>query len=249
MIQRRILKALGLLLLLPLWVSGQELPQADELIAGYVEAIGGRDAHSDPTSIRTSGAMSLPGMGIDGDFELLQIPDLGSRMTSSIPGMGELMVGFDGEVGWSMNQMTGPQLMQGEELEQMQERSLLAATLRDAEAVPERETVEAIEVNGEACYRVRLTWRSGRESFDCYSAETGLLLRSEDVQVSDMGEVPTVTEYHDYAEFHGMILPTRMVQQTMGMEQVLEIQSVEVDDAGPEALEPPAQIRTLLEGN
>ncbi len=225
-----------------------DLPDADELIAQYVEAIGGRDAHADPASIRTSGTMSIPGMGLEGEFELIQIPDVGSRMNSSLPGLGEIMAGFDGEVGWSLNPMAGPQLMEGVELEHMHERSLLAATLRDPEVVLERETVEEVEVDGQPCYRVRLVWASGRQSFDCYSTETGRLVRSEDVQVSEMGEVPTVTDFSDYREFHGMMLPTRMVQRTMGMEQVLEITSVAVDDADADDLAPPAPIRTLLEG-
>jgi hypothetical protein len=237
------------LLALPHPIHGQELPDADDLIASYVEAIGGSEAHSTPTSIRTMGTMSLPGMGIEGEFELLQLPDVGSRMISTIPGMGQLMVGFDGEVGWSLNPMTGPQLMASEELAQMRERTLLAATLRDREVVRERETVERIQVEGEPCYRVRLVWASGRETFDCYAVDSGLLLQSEDVQVSDMGQVPTTTRYADYTDFHGMVLPTRMIQETMGMEQILEIESVVLDDAGPSDLEPPAQIQTLLEGD
>ena len=228
--------------------DARDLPDADELIARYVEAIGGRDAHADPTSIRTSGAMSIPGMGLEGEFELIQIPDVGSRMNSSMPGLGEIMAGFDGEVGWSLNPMAGPQLMEGAELEHMAERTRLAATLRDPELVLERETVDEVEVDGRPCYRVRLVWASGRESFDCYSTETGRLIRSEDVQVSEMGEVPTITEFSDYREFRGMVLPTRIVQRTMGMEQVMEITSVTVDDADADDLTPPAQIRTLLEG-
>ena len=228
--------------------DARDLPDADELIARYVEAIGGRDAHADPTSIRTSGTMSIPGMGLEGEFELIQVPDVGSRMNSSMPGLGEIMAGFDGEVGWSLNPMAGPQLMEGAELEHMEERSRLAAPLRDPELVLERETVDEVEVDGRPCYRVRLVWASGRESFDCYSVETGRLIRSEDVQVSEMGEIPTVTDFSDYREFHGMMLPTRMVQRTMGMEQVMEIISVTVDDADADDLAPPAQIRTLLEG-
>lgn len=244
-----LLLSVPVLVSVPALASAQELPEADELIQSYVEAIGGEEAHGTPTSIRTAGTMSLPGMGIEGEFELLQIPDVGSRMVSTIPGMGELMVGFDGQVGWSLNPMTGAQLMEAEELAQMRERTQLAATLRDPELVTERETIEEIQVQGEACYRVRLVWASGRETFDCYATDSGLLLQSEDVQVSDMGEVPTTTRYADYAEFHGMVLPTRMIQETMGMEQVLEIREVSIDDADAAELDPPPEIRTLLEGD
>ncbi len=46
-----------------------------------------------------------------------------------------------------------------------------------------------------------------------------------------------------------MILPTRLLQSTMGIEQILEIREVTVDDAGRDALTPPTPIQTLLEGN
>ena len=235
-------------LMVPVPSVAQDLPAAHVLIERYVEAIGGRDAHLAPASIRFSGTLSIPAMGLDGSFELLQIPDVGSRMSSTLPGIGDLMVGFDGEVGWSVDMLTGPQLMEGDELEHMRERALAAASFRDRKLVPERETVGRVELDGDICYRVRLVWISGRETFDCYDPETGLLLRSEDVQVTEMGEIPSVTRYSDYQEFHGMVLPSRMVQSTMGIEQILEIRDVTVNDADPGALEPPAAIRTLLEG-
>ncbi len=183
--------------------TAQELPDADALIERYVEAIGGRDAHLAPASIRFSGTLSIPAMGLTGSFELLQIPDVGSRMSSSLPGVGELMVGFDGQVGWSVDMLTGPQLMEGDELEHMGERALAAAAFRDRALVPERETVGTLQLPEGACYRVRLGWRSGRETFDCYHRESGLLLRSEDVQVTELGEIPSVTDYSYYREFQG----------------------------------------------
>lgn len=227
---------------------GQELPDADDLIAAYVEAIGGREAHASSTSIRTRGILEMAAVGIEGEFELLQIPDVGSRMRSVLPGMGEMRVGFDGEVGWSMNQVAGPELMEEEEMEQIRERTLLAATLRDPEVVPERETLEEVRMDDRPCYRVRLIWASGRETHDCYSTADGLLLRSEELQVTSMGRVPTTTEFSDYREFSGLILPTRIVQETMGMRQVMRIREVILDDADPRELEPPAEVRVLLEG-
>lgn len=223
-----------------------DLPPARDLIDRYVEAIGGRQAHARPTSIRSVGSLSMPTMGLEGEFELLQLPSRGSRMRTVIPGLGEMLVGFDGEVGWSVNAMTGPSLMEGDELEQVRERSLLEAALRSPEVIAESETVERTEFGETACWRVRLVWRSGRETHDCYALETGLLVASEETQASATGEVPVVTIYADYREFHGMNLPTTLRQSTMGIEQVMEIHEVFVDDADPSALEPPPAIRVLL---
>ncbi len=238
---------LGILVGAPTGLVGQDLPPAEELVRGYVAAIGGEEVHRQATSVRTSGTITVSGMGLQGEFELIQITGVGSVMTTNIPGIGEMRVGFDGEVGWSINDVTGPALMEDEELEQIRERSLLEATLRSAEVIDEMETVERTEVNGRACYRVRLVWASGRESHDCYAVEGGELVASEDLQVSAMGEVPVTSVFEDYRNWEGMRLPGRIRQQSMGMEQVMEVRTVVIDDADRSALELPATIRTLLD--
>lgn len=251
---RRLLALAGLTVLgLPLVAlesAGQEpesLPSARELIHRYVEAIGGREAHASPASIRSSGVLRMPAMGVEGEFELLQIPSVGSRLHTVLPGMGEMRVGFDGEVGWSVNDMSGPSLMEGDELRQIQERSLLEAALRSPEVIRDARTVERTQFDERECFRVHLTWASGRETHDCYAVETGLLVASEESQVSPMGQVPVLTVYQDYREFHGMNLPTRLVQTTLGLEQVMEIREVVVDDGDVGDLEPPPEIRVLLD--
>jgi hypothetical protein len=234
------------LVLVALPVAGQDPPEADDLIQRYVEAIGGRDVHLAPSTLRTTGSVALVGLGIQGEFEVVQsLPD---KMTFriTIPGIGEQARGFDGEVGWSVNPMVGPMILQGTELDQMREGAHVLGMLRDRQLVPERETVGLAEYEGEACWRVRIVWASGRESFDCYSRESGLLIASEDTQATPMGELPVTTLLSEYREFDGMLLPTRMLQRAMGQEQVIRVSSVEVDSVEPSEMEPPAAIRTLL---
>jgi hypothetical protein len=236
------------LLMGPGLAEAQELPPADELTRAYVAAIGGEEAHRSATSIRTAGTITVAGMGLEGEFELTQIVGVGSIMKTNIPGIGEMQVGFDGEVGWSLNQVTGPSLMEDVELQQIRERSLLEATLRSSEVIEERETVERTEMNGRECYRVRLVWKSGRESFDCYAVDGGELVASQDVQVSAMGEMPVMSYFEEYRAYGGMRLPARIRQQSMGMEQIMQVREVIVDDADRSVLDLPPQIRTLVGG-
>ena len=181
--------ALSFSLWLALPAAGQSLPAADQVIEAYVEAIGGRDAHLATESLRSTGTIEMPAMGIRGEFEVVQLPPDRIVTRIELPGVGQILSGFDGTVGWSVNPLTGPMIMEGVELAQARERASLLAGLRDPEIVPERETVETAEYDGEACWRVRLRWRSGRETFDCYSEATGLLIASEESQVSPMGEI------------------------------------------------------------
>ena len=225
----------------------QPLPAADRVIDAFVQAIGGRAAHLSPTSIRSSGVIEMPGMGIRGEFEVLQFAPDQMMTRVVVPGVGEILSGFDGEVGWSVNPLTGSMVMEGGELAETSERANILAGLRDREVIPERETVELSEYDGEGCWRVRLVWLSGRESFDCYSQDTGLLIASEDSQTSPMGILGVVTRFSDYREFHGMILPTRLVQSSMGQVQEMLVREVEIDRLDAYALAPPPSIRTLLD--
>ena len=229
-------------------LQGQALPNADEVIGTYVEAIGGREAHTSHRSIRSVGSISMPGMGLQGEFEVLQIAPNEMVTRVQLPGVGEILSGFDGERGWSVNPLTGPLVLSGSELAEARERADMLAALRDRSIVPGRETIELAEVDGEACWRVKLRWLSERESFDCYSEITGLLLASEDSQTSSMGEIRVVTRFSDYREFHGMVVPTTLVQTSMGQTQEMSVRDVYVGDVDAAELAPPPSIRTLLGG-
>lgn len=239
--------AAALLLLLPATLEAQDPPPADELIDRYVELIGGEELFSS-TGSHTTGSISMPAMGLQGTFEIYQSPPDQMVMHMEIPGVGEILQGYDGEVGWSMNPIMGPQLMEGAELDQTREQAVIAASLRDESVIPGRETIGQSEYEGEACWEVQLTWNSGRESTDCYSIESGLLIASEMTQASTMGEVQATTIYQDYEEFEGRLLPTRMIQRSAGQEQILTMDHVEYREIDPAQFELPDAIRTLLDG-
>ena len=237
---------LALLALVPITpLQAQDLPDADELIDRYVELIGGKDAFAETGSL-TTGTISMPAMGLQGTFEIYQSTPDQMVMRMELPGIGEIQQGYDGEVGWSLNPIMGPHLMQGAELAQTREQAVLAASLREPSVVPGRETVDESEYEGEACWVVALTWASGRESTDCYSKESGLLVASETTQASPMGEISATTIYRDYRDFDGRLLPSRMIQRSSGQEQILSVDQVEYRDIDPEEFALPAPIRTLV---
>ena len=246
--------ALAPVLAMGLWalsvspVQAQDAPPADEVIARYVEAIGGADAHTTPRSIRTSGVVAMPGLGLEGTYEVLQLLPDRSLTRVTIPGIGEILSGFDGVSGWTVDPLVGASLMEGAELAQTKERANILATTRDPSLVVSRETVELSDSDGEACWRVRLVWVSGGESLDCYSRDTGLLLASEDAEVTPMGELLVTTRFSDYEPFYGMVLPTRLVQSAMGQVQELTVNAVVLDDVEEAELAPPPAIRALLDG-
>ncbi len=230
--------------------TGQDaLPPAHEIIERYVEAMGGRDAVLGHTSSRSTGTFSMPAAGITGTLLAKHaVPNL-SLVRVEIQGLGTSITGFDGEVGWSMDPNLGARILEGDELAALSEGSTHLAGVRDASLFQERETVELGEMDGEACYRVRLLWNSGRETADCYSVETGLLVGSVARQTTPMGEIDVVTLFSDYRETDGVLSATRMRQQMLGQEQVMTLDAIEFDVVDPSAFELPEAIRALLGGH
>jgi hypothetical protein len=143
--------------------------------------------------------------------------------------------------------MQGPRIVTGRELDAIREESSFGASSRQGPNVASAETMEKTEMNGEPCYKVKVTWKSGRETFDCYSVASGLLIASVGKQESPMGTVEVTNLISDYKDFGGQKIATRLTQQVMGNEQVLIINTVDYDAADAASFEMPAAIKALAE--
>ena len=229
-------------------VAQGDLPPAADLIDRHIEAVGGRDALLAPAGSHSVGEFSMPAAGLKARMEVFATSDP-LRMLSviEIPGLGTIQQGYTGEHGWSVDPNLGARLLEGKELAAIKEGGSNEGALRDPSLFTERTTVERTEVEGEACYRVRLVWKSGRETFDCYSVERGLLIASESNEETPMGTIPVVTLLREYQQFGEIMSPTRIVQRMMGQEQVMTIETVEYGEIELEKFVPPPAIQTLIE--
>lgn len=246
----RSLPAIALTLLVAAPLAAQApagLPPAKDLIAKFVTATNAGPVMAKHQSVRTKGRFEMAAAGVSGDLEISEARPNKSSMRISIPGMGQIEQGFDGTTAWSINPMQGPRLLTGRELDAVREESGFGASSRQGPNVASAETVEKAEMNGESCYKVKITWKSGRETFDCYSVASGLLVATIGKQESPMGTVEVTNLISDYKDFGGQKIATRLTQQVMGNEQVLNISTVEYDAADPAAFEMPAAIKALAE--
>jgi hypothetical protein len=210
--------------------------------------MGGTNALAPHQSMHTVGQFSMPAQGLTADFETFSARPNRSAMRVAIAGLGEIRSGFTGNVAWSLNPMEGPRIMEGRERDQSAEESVFESTLRLPTVIESAETVERTRIGGRECLKVKLVWKSGRETHDCYSEETGLLVGSLARQESSMGVLETVTLYEDYRKFGNVLMPARITLQVMGIEQVITINDVRFDAVSDDAFSPPAEIRALIGG-
>ena len=222
------------------------LPPADQVIEKYIAAMGGRAAVSKHSAYRAKGTFEMPAAGIKGDFEAVHARPNRMAMKMNIPGMGEIYQGYNGTVGWSVNPMQGPRLIEGKELEHLAADADFDNWFRGSANVASRETLEKTEMAGQPCYKVRIVFKSGMENHDCYHTETGLLVATTMKRESPMGTMEITSFMEDYKDFGGVKYPTRVRQQMMGQEQVMTFTSLDFGAVEPSAFEPPPAIQTLL---
>jgi hypothetical protein len=238
---------LAALVLAPAAAAQAPLPPAQQLVDRYVQAIGGRDAYHAHRSVRMTAKFELPAMGMSAEMTSMQKQPNMMRQVVTIPGMGEMQSGYDGDVAWTLDPMQGARLLDGAELQQARDQSAWGAATRDRELIQEMQTVERTEVAGTACYKVRIVWKSGREQHDCYATDTGLLMATMTRQESQMGQIEVQTRVMDYKEFGGVKMPTRIMQEAGPQQVIITIGDVEFDTVTAEELAPPAQIKALKE--
>jgi hypothetical protein len=221
-------------------------PTADAVIARYVEAIGGRQALESMQASRTVGTFEMPAAGVRGDLEVVTARPNLNHTSISIPGLGTITSGFDGTTAWSVNPMTGPRVLTGTERAQTVEQGEFDAMYRDPRLFQSIEMLGTREVDGETCHEIRFVWNSGRESRDCFSENTGLIIQSISSVESPMGSMEITNRMDDYREFNGVRFPTRVSQSVMGQEQIMTITGVEFEPIAQDAFTPPAEIQAIV---
>ncbi len=230
------------------WTQGEELPSGREVVDRYIKAVGGEKAIRAVNGQHMTAVMEIPAQGISADMNIYTAPPNLMLVKIEIPAMGSISSGYDGEVGWSNNPMTGPMLLEGRELDQRRQQADALASLYPEHLIASLETVEKTEFHGQTCYKVKVTTTSEEEYFDYFDVESGLIAGSERTQSSPMGDIPVMAIVSDYKQFGDLLVATKSVQQMMGMEQIITVSNIEDIDPDPAMFELPPEIKAMTEG-
>lgn len=224
-----------------------ELAEARQVIDRYVEAIGGAELLRSFTSRRATGRFEIPGQGLAGDVEILAAAPDRLLVTITFPGVGVTRTGYDGEVGWSMDPITGPRVLEGAELQQLRADADFYADLHPPDSYRTMETIERTDIQGHTAWKVRLVRDSGRETFEYFDVDSGLMVASEGPQETMMGTLQVTSVLSEYREFDGILIATHLEQDLgMGTRAVTVIEMVEHGEIEASAFDLPAEIRVLV---
>lgn len=206
----------------------ENLPSADDILADNLKAVGGREKFEKLKTLIMKGEMEMPGM--KADLTIHQTVDGSFLFHTDIPQIGEIKRCKKGDFAWETNPMQGPRILDGDELKSFEREADIASALHLDKYYKEKKCVGTEEINGEKCYKVVMVTVDGDKETNFYEAESKLMVRTVRKQKTAMGEIPVTANLSDYREKDGLLFPHLTTNAMMGMEQVMRVKEIMVNE-------------------
>jgi outer membrane lipoprotein-sorting protein len=230
-----------LLLLLAPMVFGQSLSaeaseaKADAIIEKFLTATGELKAMETTKTRRDRGKVTLPGMGISGQLEVLAKAPNKTRMTMSIAGVGEIVEAYNGEIAWVQDPIQGYREKTDLELSATVRQSDFYMAANYKTHYPKREWMGTEVVEGKETDKLRLHPKEGSPEVWYIDRKTNLLLRMDSVSHLPQGDIESQVYLEDYRDVGGVLEPMRIRVMNPLAPVTMELESseanIELDDA------------------
>lgn len=227
-------------------VSADTLPSASSIFARYIEVLGGRELLASQSGLEGRGTFELPAQGITGNLEIYGAAPSKLLVRVTIPGLGLIRTGYDGQVAWSLNPAIGPMVLEGRMLDQMRQEADFYGPLSRDRYVASMETVGVRDFEGRPCFEVKVVTNWDETYVEFYDTETGLLAGSIRTQESPMGAIETTTVLTDYRATSGFLVPMVITQRMMGQEQRMRLDSLVYGPLNDSLFVLPQEIKPLV---
>ena len=206
--------------------AADPLPTGEAILDKYIEVTGGKAAYEKVRNQVSTAVMEFTGKGVKANVTMYHAEPSKSYTVIDIEGIGKMEEGTDGTVVWERSALKGPRIKTGEE----RAVSLRGASMghdvhwRDYFRKVECTGVEPID--GHVSYRVVLTPNEGQPETRYYDKASSLLVRTNMIVKTEMGEIPAETMVADYRKVDGVLLPFVIKQKVLGQEFSVTVQSV-----------------------
>jgi hypothetical protein len=187
-----------------------KLPTVAEILAKYVQAIGGREANEKIKTRISKGTIEISPMGIKGTVEEYKAAPDKTYSAGNLTGVGVLIESYDGKTSWSSNPMQGSRDKTGQELLQSRLASNFYREINLEKLYPKME-LKGIEKVGDIDAYVVIATPDGIPSETFYfDTVSGLLVRSDSTAIAPEGNAAIKTFYEDYREIDGVKIPFKL---------------------------------------
>lgn len=223
-----------------------EKPSPKDIFAKHVDATGGAAAWDSKKSMTSTGAIEIPAVQMKGTLKMSAMAPDRVVVESELPGVGKTAQGFDGTVGWSIDPMRGPALMDAKQVAQIKRDGNFRKDLALAQDPGASEVIGLFEFEGTPCWQVKVDGVGGVPASQFYARDTGLMRGMSMSAATPMGEIPVILVMDDYRDFGDVKVSARSTTKVMGQTQVMTIDSVSWNSASDADFALPAQIKALV---
>jgi len=220
---------------LPALARADEPKSADEVIAKFIEAIGGQAKLEAIKTQRATGKMVIGGGMMEAPFTTEHKRPNRFRMNFTFQGMTGSRA-FDGAMGWSVMPFAGktdPEKMSEEDVKQLEDQLDMDGPLVDYKKKGHQiELIGKDEIEGAPTYKLKVTKKNGTVEYHYLDAEHFIPIKVKGKVAVQGTEVEFETSLGDYKEVGGVLMAHSIQQQAGGMggnSMVLEKIEVNVD--------------------
>lgn len=211
---------------------------AETVLNKFTTATGGRAAYERIKTSVTKGTLQVAGQNLSGTMEVYTKEPGKILMVSNIQGVGETRVGFNGEVGWSKDPLTGLRTLQTTELVGLKQQAAATDPGNWKKLYKKIEMLGLRKVDGRDAYAVRLTPKAGKHpTVQYFDTKTFLLVRMDMISEGPQGVMPTESYLSDYRVVNGVKTPFALRQRLGGVvEMVITMNEVKYNAPVEDAL-------------
>ena len=212
-----------------------KMPTVQEILAKYVQAIGGRAANEKVKTRVSKGTIELAPMGIKGTIEGFAAAPDKSATKISLTGIGDILEGYDGKTAWSISPLSGNRDKQGVELAQTALTNNFYREINLDKLYEKMELKGVEKVGADDAYVITATRGDLPSETFYFSSKTGFLVRQDSTLDTPEGKTPTKNFFEDFRDVDGVKLPFKarsVLPQFEGTTILTEVkQNVAVDDS------------------
>jgi len=205
-----------------------DLPDAAELLAASVDAVGGKAKLDTIESFHLEGTIAAPKQNLSGKVETWW-KNGDFYMVQTIPGLGINRSGKQGDVIWAEEPINGLRKLEGKEAEQHTWASSLLLTADWNEFFDTAETVGTRDIDGTKVHDIELSADSGAKLTITLDAQSHLMVEQSFEVQSPLGSMPVTIRSTDYRDVEGMKIPYKQVTDASVMELTQELTLVELN--------------------
>ena len=200
---------------------------AEDVVADYVEALGGEKKMKKLNSLQFSYVADIPGAPTKLKMEVLQQAPNSFSMSMKMMGMTVQRQFSNGDSGFN-DGMQGKAEMTADELADAQAQYQIASELNYFENYTAE--LKGIDVlDEEEVYVLTRTDNEGMKATEYYSVASKFLVKSESVVETPQGEMAQSTLYKDYQTVKGYSFPHQTIQNVAGQSIDMKLKKVLVN--------------------